>query len=586
MIIKKNLRIFFRNRSSSVIMVLGTFLVLFALVSFFSEDSQVVHVSYVVNQTSNVSDNILLLLSGSGFTLHNFSTSEECISSVTEGTSKICLSFPDNLTVSEDYNESLVFYIDSSRINVVYYILDQVMSEFSEYSTIQRHRLVSDMLTAIDDVYAMLEAAESQAEAIEENFAEVEKSLLLLKADIAKIDVSYPSLNTLNLSRSASVLITRFRQASLNSNRFRRLSESLIEEMDECGCLVNQSYLDTLNKTYVSHQETLNGTEAVIKTLSSNVNSFTKFYTDSTKSLDELKKLKKAIDSDIKDALELVNQSQHDLASLLNTIKNSKAEFDALEIRKAERILDPISAEIVPIADSSRLGIAIPSVFLILLVFSSLLFSSSLVIFNRDSRGGLRETISPKPRGLFYFSILASALVLVVSQALVFMVVVALLLGLSLVVFLQLALVSVCTALFFIFAGILIGNASDSKEMAFFISIVVTLILLLLSGEILPVEFISESLQSAIAHNPYEVFRSSFYRIIIHGEVGLAGLFSGYASIYIGAAVLALFSFYTFSTFRKLKTSRLYGKAKKPQPQKKEEKKKQNKQKTKPRRKK
>ncbi|HDP73833.1 MAG TPA: hypothetical protein ENN46_02645 [Candidatus Woesearchaeota archaeon] len=568
MIIRKNLSIFFRNKSSSIIMVLGTFLILFALVSFFSEDSQVVHVSYFLNQSSETSEAIISLLADSGFILHEFPTEEGCVSSVSEGKSKICLSFPDNLEISEDYNESLFFYIDTSRINVVYYILDQVMSEFSEYSSRQRHRLIGDMLLAIDNVSGMLDEAEAQLREVSKDLESAQESLLDLQSELSGIDVSYPNLNALNFSQSASSLITRFRQASSNSNKFRRLSQGLISAMEDCGCDVNQSYRDTLNQTSVSHFEVLNNSDSLIKSLSANVNSFTKFYSDSTKSFDDIEKMKKSVSSDIKGLLDLVDDALTEISLVSKALKDSNAEFERLEIRKAEKILEPISTSIVPVTESSKLGIAIPSVFLILLASSSLLFSSSLVIFNRDSRGGLRETLSHKPRLFFYFSILASSLILVIGQALVFMLVVVILLSLSLNVFLMLAFVSACSAILFSFGGILIGNISDSKEMAFFFSIVVTLILLVLSGEILPVEFIAEPFQSLIVYNPYEVLRASLHRIIIHGATGFDEMLFDFAYIGILAAVLLFLSFFSFSTFRKLRTSRLYKKERKPAPKK------------------
>jgi ABC-type multidrug transport system permease subunit len=151
-LVRKDLKMFFRSKVSSVFVILIPFLIiLLAGFAFNSSNLSNVQVGVYSNSYDEVMENIILNFDAGGFNSIKYSSDLECIDSVKSGDSQICVIFPEDLSSESSIGE-IVFYVDYSRSNLADTLVNDVESSVSNESSSIGLVIINDLIDALEVV--------------------------------------------------------------------------------------------------------------------------------------------------------------------------------------------------------------------------------------------------------------------------------------------------------------------------------------------------------------------------------------------------------------------------------------------------
>ncbi len=151
-IIGKDFRIFFRSRIASFfVLVFPLIIVLFAGFIFNSFALSGVAIGSYSAGYTDLTENILAGFEENNYEVERFGMPEHCTDAVKSGRVHLCVIFPEDLSVAGN-TESILFYVDHSRINLAYILINDMESQISfEASELGIH-LAQDLIDVLDNV--------------------------------------------------------------------------------------------------------------------------------------------------------------------------------------------------------------------------------------------------------------------------------------------------------------------------------------------------------------------------------------------------------------------------------------------------
>ena len=206
-----------------------------------------------------------------------------------------------------------------------------------------------------------------------------------------------------------------------------------------------------------------------------------------------------------------VKDVKNDLSKISNT-------FNSIEVKEVSKIVSPISTEVKPISsESTHFDYTFPALLVIVLLFSGLLVSSTMILEEKESKAFFRNFITPTPNFMFVIGNYLSNLLVVLSQVIVIFIVMYLFSKamISQDMITNLIIIIVLTASVFILLGMLIGYLFKSGETANLAVISLACILLFFSNTILPLETLPLTIRSVAGYNPFIIGVDALKEILL-----------------------------------------------------------------------
>jgi predicted PolB exonuclease-like 3'-5' exonuclease len=191
-IIKKNFRLLTRSKSSALIVLLGPLLLILLISMAFNTTSLYdIKIGTYSGEYSELSNDIIEKLNQDEFNVVKMNSQDECINSIKSNDLHVCAVFPDNLGVNSD--EGIQFYVDQSRMNLVYIIINSVSTKVSvtstELSTALTNTLLNSINTAdtkISEMSGIVKQLSVDLEEVKENVGDVQSVLSDISNGFAK----------------------------------------------------------------------------------------------------------------------------------------------------------------------------------------------------------------------------------------------------------------------------------------------------------------------------------------------------------------------------------------------------------------
>src|SRR3989344_7031881 len=186
--ISKDLRIFGRSKVSALVtIVVPLLVVLFIGFAFSSTRLQGINVGVYSGAYSNLTNSILKSFEEQSYNIAKINSKDECVNSVKLAETQICIVFPSDL--SETGNEQpIVFYVDNSRVNIAYTLLESVKSKVSLKSSEIGAGLVEEILIKMQNAKKSLASEKKDVDSALTSVAEI-------SSNSEKASSSVPSLN-------------------------------------------------------------------------------------------------------------------------------------------------------------------------------------------------------------------------------------------------------------------------------------------------------------------------------------------------------------------------------------------------------
>ena len=482
-IIKKNIKLITRTKSSALIVILGPLLLILLIgAAFNTANIYGIRVGTHSESYSTLTEAVIDELHKKRFSTIKIDDKDTCIDSIRQGIIHVCAIFPPDLSIKE--GGDVVFYVDNSRVNLVYIVLDTLSSIIGSKSEELSAQLTKTIIDALD-------TADSELK-------DKEPVILALATDTSTVETK-----TTGLSQTWSGLETEITQ----SNTITRLENEVGAGGNESNELV-AGLVSKVKAELKEREEKLFAVDTAKK-----------------KTVSELAAMQQILSSNIN----YINT----LSTMTDTITEDIRNVKTTSISK---IVSPLTTRIEPITkDKTHLNYVFPTLVVLIIMFVSMMLASTLEIKEKTAKVYFKNFITPTSDTLFIISNFFTNLFIIILQlAVLFGVAFYFFKDQILAIVANIIIVPLLVATVFILLGMIIGNIFHSEETSTLAVISIGFIFLFFSSAILPIETLPGVIGKIAQYNPFFIGESMVNKVLLFQ----APLQSMLTSIYILAGYI------------------------------------------------
>lgn len=526
--VAKNLKLLFRNRESAYTIIFGPILIIL-IVSFAflgSDDEYALQVASYVPQETAFATQTIETLNANGYSVSVLPSNSSCIDAVKEGSAHTCIVFSEEEAGAGTV--PVTFYLDLSRVNIAYEIIDALSEEMDLRADVIRRQLAQGALQRLESGASLVEIEAEKVDAIAVSLAEASASLGRAKESLARIPASVQD-NTTELVR-----IRGFNQGMAQSTRI--VADMTLEQIDEALRIVNElergcdNCSDGIHERVEDFRKEVRDVEDEVRRISDEVVGDLLFdanlvvqyaledVRDAVRAAQNASSAGRVITANLESAEPAVVNSSQELSSSAERLEYT-AGFLRGETADAGTITTPVKTRIESItATDDRLSFAYPYLLVLVIMFIGILLSSMLVVADKTSRAAFRNFTTPTLDGYHVAVGFVTAFILLFAEVLVILAVSAAFVATPLLLnpgstFLLIAIAIVL----FTFIGMIVGYLSTTQEAAMIASISIGSVFLFVSNLVFPLESMTRVVQFLSAVNPYIVLSDLLKRSMLYG---------------------------------------------------------------------
>ena len=431
---------------------------------------------------------------------------EECVEDIKLGFIHTCVSLPESLQIEENKPKEIVFYIDPSKINLVWAIQEDLGNKFNLKAQELSQELAQNILTKLIETKTTVSEKSMELNSVKEKSVSASTSTETLKENLGKIDLSMPT----------TTYDTAF-VAALKNNLSTEIEGGISEVAAALDALENANI--SSGKSSIEHA--LDSTDEKLKSALALVQG------NGTSSLEEVLLLINTLEQDLTStktkltsASEAISSTTTSLSTTTDLIKSSIASLEGVqqgleEVRsnlEAQKVTDasivsaPLITKIEKVSpEKSYLNYMFPVLLVLVIMFSSLLLGTTLVMMEKNSPAFFRNYFVPLKKGTFVLSIYLTNTIITLIQILVILGVSLFFLKENVLIMLPVALILLLSSSVFTFLGMSLGYLFKSEETGVLASISLGSFLLFMSGVVLPLESVSPLLRKITYYNPFVI---------------------------------------------------------------------------------
>ncbi|MBI4147485.1 ABC transporter permease [Candidatus Woesearchaeota archaeon] len=538
---KKNLKLLVRSKTSALVVFFAPlFIILLLGLSYNSTSKYGLNIGvYAPSFTSDV-ESLMSSLQEQEFKIIKYETSvDDCVKDIKAGLVHSCVSLPESLAVEGNEQKEVLFYVDPSKINLVWAVQDMLGDKFNLRSQEISKELSGSLLSAVSDTKSKLEEQKTQLSSAKDKNSAASSATQEINQQLSSLDLTLPA-STYNPQ-----LITDFKTSAPSKIKSGLSEVKDAREVVEASELEDKSaILSSLSKVeekLKSLDTSVNGAAASGNTTSNTTASTSSFLNTLTLLEDELTNTKIKITAaasavgSTTSSLSATTQNLQESVSALDTaqqkVNEMRASLDAQKVTDANVLSAPLVTKIESVSqESSYLNYMFPALLVLVVMFSSLLLGTTLVMMEKNSPAFFRNYFLPLRKGTFVISTYITTLVITLVQVVVILAVSAAFLKGNILQLLPVAGVLLLSSSVFSFIGMGIGYSFKSEETGTLASISTGSLLLFVSGVVLPIETISPVIRSITGFNPF-VISESVIREVFLFNADMAGIWPGLATL-------------------------------------------------------
>ena len=515
---KKNLKLLVRSKTSALVIFFAPLLIILLLgLSYNTSSKYGLNIGIYAPVFSDDVNALMATLQEQEFKIIKYEASADaCVEDLKRGFVHTCLSVPENLKVEENQQKEITFYVDPSKINLVWKIQETLGDKFNLKSQEITKELTGNILTSLSDTKTKLDERTGELSAVKDKSAAASTSAQTVSQQLSSLDLSAPQAgyNPQALADFKSSLSSEV-QNSLDE------VENSREAVEAANISGDSSILSGLNQIETKLQNInvlINGGSAVGNETGSNSSGaaaeslsslLTLLEQDLAATKNKLAAASQAVAASSSE-LSSVSQSMQESVSALEGVRQKlgemKSTLETQKVTDAGVITSPLITKIERVGEGNTyLNYMFPALLVLVVMFSSLLLGTTLVMMEKNSPAFFRNYFLPLRKGTFVISTFFTTLLITLVQ-------ITIILGVSVgflkenpVHMLPVAGILLLSSSVFSFLGMGIGYMFRSEETGTLASISTGSLLLFLSGVVLPIESISPAIREATAFNPFVV---------------------------------------------------------------------------------
>lgn len=568
-IVKKNTKRLLQSKISAAMTVFGPLILIFLMgMAFQGSGFQGVKVAVYGTNYTNISDEIIQTMEKSNFEVVKTKSEKECTDLIQQGNYHLCTVFPEDFETGK-----MEFYVDYSRMNLVYAIINKLSSQIDRISSDISIGTTEDMLKFIGDSGELISSNADTLKEAQVNAGKMETQLLSIRQTISDIDLdstislldelanssskTNQQINTLdkNVKTINSILdktkkdlketkdtieleittidsaMTTLECTTSNSNDLSGYLQSSqlgdkIKSDSNPTCSLIYSTKIVLEKEKKKLEDTTDAVEELaftmeemsgkVKEMQSLVNTEANQTQSQVNNLDENKK---SLAEQLQEMAKATNESINSIEEMTDGIEKLSAKFAEISSTDASTVIKPIKTLIKSVTSKkiNTLEILFPAIIVMVILFEGILLGNTLIMREKKSRAFFRNQILPVNNILFIIGTYITAVILTLIQVAIVIIVGILAFNVQLTFGISVLPIIIFSILMFASIGMLIGYLSSSDETAILIAVIIAIILLMFSNLVMPTETMAPTLGTIATFTPFNISEAVLRQTLIYG---------------------------------------------------------------------
>ena len=470
-LLKKNLKLILRSRSSATIFLLGPLIIIFLVSAAFNTSSLFnIKIGTFSDSYSELSESLLKELGEKQFVIEKLNSKEKCLDDLKNNLIHVCAVIPPNLQVGSVDN--IEFFVDNSKINLVWIVIDAISKRVSTKSTELSQQLAGNLLSTLSKTESELSPKLQTANTIMSTNKKLETKLSEISTSINSLDLSF-TVGKIGVDKISNKLDNLLEDNHINKTLFADVNKAILDSID-----VAEDYEKTMK---------------------------------------EATTVKETLVSTISDANLLFAQNSQGAKEIESSINSVTSDISKIKLTSAEAVATPIKLSINPISTkSTNLNFLFPTLVVLIIMFIGLLLSSILIVREKLSSAYFRNFITPTHDFVFILSDYATNMIMLFIQLVIIFAVglyffrenlFSVLFKSSIAIFLLSSL--------FISLGMLLGYLFSSEETVVLAAFSIGSLFLFFSGTILPLETMPEYVKNIADFNPFVLGEAVLKKIML-----------------------------------------------------------------------
>lgn len=561
-LVKKNMKLLMRSKASALIVVLGPLLIIFlAGMAFDNSNAYSISLGAFSQSYNALTESFIEELSENQFKVTKFSEEQECVDAIKDGTIHTCIVFSPGFKLGDKMNNDITFYVDYSKVNLVYMVLDTITESIGEKSSELSLGMTTILLNTIDITKKEITEKKSTIITLTSKSDEIEKKITDTYDQLSGLDISTNLITaaTTNLTSGKNKVSSQIddleeiadsalsEASSLIDDVEDEIESSSLSESEKANILsILNNSKDDIEDLEDDFEDTTNLTSKNLEDLDNAITGITTGIADAKYKLEEAEVAKKASISNLGAVQTLLEGVISNIAALQNSMNTIESSINSIQVQDASSIVSPVETIIKPVAaQKTHLNYIFPVLIVLVIMFTGILLSTTLIMLEKKNTAYFRNFISPTKDITFITATFLTCFILLLLQVVI-------ILGLSTIFFGPQILYSLHKALpilllcitMFTLAGMVIGYIFNSEETATLGAISLGSLFLLLSDVILPLESMPQYIFDIAQYNPFVLSSSLLRKAIIHNvpfrsiELGITRLFAYSAVVFIVVVVV------------------------------------------------
>ncbi|PIZ52187.1 hypothetical protein COY27_00975 [Candidatus Woesearchaeota archaeon CG_4_10_14_0_2_um_filter_33_13] len=509
---KKNIKLLLRAKASALIILFAPLIIILLLgVSYNSSSLYGLNIGVYSSSFTDEVNSFVNLLQEKEFTINNYDNSETCINDVKKGEIHTCINLPDSFQVNDNTAKEVTFYVDPSRVNIVWMVQEVVQEKFNIKAQELSEGIAQDLLGRLSSAKTDVTSNKNGLNIVKDKANIASSTAVSTKSSLSGLDLSASSTNyssdivsnvTSELETAktkVTAAITALDNSNVSSSEKSSIKSKLNAAESSLSGLTNSvngtsgiaGLINSLTTELNAAKTKLNSASNTVSNANSNLDSVAAALTESIKSLETI---------------------QTNLGAIVSNLEGQK-------VTDASTISTPLITKIEMVSEENTyLGYLFPAILVIVVMFSSLLLGTTLVMMEKTSPAFLRNFFLPIRKSTFIISTYLTNLFLILIQILIILGISLLFLRDSLPSIPYVALILFVSASMFTFLGMVVGYLFNSEETGVLAAFSIGCLFLFISGVILPLEGLSAIVRELSAFNPFVITENLLRNVFIFGN--------------------------------------------------------------------
>jgi ABC-type multidrug transport system permease subunit/archaellum component FlaC len=506
--------------------------------SLSSPGTSKLNIGFSGNATGELNQRIIESLNSSDNNLVYFSDISSCKRAIELGVVSACVNIPQNLSLDPSARNVLDFYVDESRMNLVYEVISSIRADVQSESAEITKEIGSKLLSMLQTSQQMVDDSISQLDKLDERLKLNKK----LQQELAK------ELNAFNLPKvdiDVSDLTSDAEQLNDYLYAVRHAGKDVVDTADDALSDVNDSELKELRGDILQLEEEWKNSISYfvyVSSLKKGINSAQRKIDSIDKRVEDLEEDKTQLQNLTEDLKSGLEEQEPVLSTLDEKQSRISGEIASFGVTNPELIATPVKTNVTAVnADRRKLVYTFPYLLMLIVLFVGMMLPSTLMLMEKKSKAFFRNFVTPVRLSFFAFMIYITSIILISLQLLMVFLIAYFYLDIPLVANIGPTLLILFLSItVFSLLGLFLGNIFNTFEGITMISIALGSVFLFLSNLVLSLENLSPLVQKIANFSPYVIGSEALRRSLLFGD-SLSSIFSSlYPLLYYIAGLIIL----------------------------------------------